>query len=120
MPQHPAAPTFLPAQYYFGPNDAATSEIRSFDLNDGEVAANNPKKKAMDSKQMLVLSLGTGEAKKEKKYNAATASEWGLLNWVYDNGKMPLLDVYCDASSDIVDFHVSTLFQCFSTKGTYL
>ncbi|TXG59478.1 hypothetical protein EZV62_014051 [Acer yangbiense] len=64
---------------------------------------------------------GEGEAKKEQKYNAATASEWGLLNWVYDNGKMPLLDVYCDASSDIVDFHVSsTLFQCFGTPGNYL
>ncbi|TXG59477.1 hypothetical protein EZV62_014050 [Acer yangbiense] len=76
--------------------------------------------KTMESKQMLVLSLGTGEAKKEQKYNAATASQWGLLNWVYNNGKTPLLDVYGDASSDIVDFHVSTLFQCFGTQGNYL
>ncbi|KAK1588488.1 hypothetical protein Q3G72_023865 [Acer saccharum] len=129
-----AAPTFLPA-HYFETKDAATGEIRSFDLIDGGVAANNPTlmaishitkavlkqtNKTMDSKQMLVLSLGTGEAKKEQKYNAATASQWGLLNWVYNNGKMPLLDVYGDASSDIVDFHVSTLFQCFGTQGNYL
>ncbi|KAK0604077.1 hypothetical protein LWI29_011763 [Acer saccharum] len=129
-----AAPTFLPA-HYFETKDAATGEIRSFDLIDGGVAANNPTlmaishitkavlkqtNKTMDSKQMLVLSLGTGEAKKEQKYNAATASQWGLLNWVYNNGKTPLLDVYGDASSDIVDFHVSTLFQCFGTQGNYL
>ncbi|KAK3222641.1 hypothetical protein Dsin_009666 [Dipteronia sinensis] len=129
-----AAPTFLPA-HYFQTKDAATGEIRSFDLIDGGVAANNPTLMAishitkavlkqtnttMDSKQMLVLSLGTGEAKKEQKYNAATASTWGLLNWVYDNGKTPLLDVYGDASSDIVDFHVSTFFQCFGTQGNYL
>ncbi|KAI9164770.1 hypothetical protein LWI28_001650 [Acer negundo] len=129
-----AAPTFLPA-HYFEMKDAATGEIRSFDLIDGGVAANNPtlmaishitkevlkqKNKTMDSKQMLVLSLGTGEAKKEQKYNAATASKWGLFSWIYDNGKIPLLDVYGDASSDIVDFHVSTLFQCFGSQGNYL
>ncbi|KAH7566540.1 hypothetical protein JRO89_XS08G0181500 [Xanthoceras sorbifolium] len=129
-----AAPTYLPA-HYFETKDAATGKTNSFDLIDGGVAANNPtlmaishitkevlkqKKKPMDSKQMLVLSLGTGEAKKEHKYSAATASEWGLLSWVYDNGRMPLLDVFSDASSDIVDFHVSTLFQCFGSHGNYL
>ncbi|TXG59505.1 hypothetical protein EZV62_014078 [Acer yangbiense] len=74
-----------------------------------------------DFKPENILLVSQSEAKKEQKYNAATTSEWGLLNWVYDNGKMPLLDVYCDASSDIVDFHVSsTLFQCFGTQGNYL
>lgn len=69
---------------------------------------------------MLVLSLGTGEAKKEQKYNAAAANKWGLVNWISDNGKTPLLDIYNDASSDMVDFHVSTLFQCLGSYGNYL
>ncbi|KAK0606045.1 hypothetical protein LWI29_033550 [Acer saccharum] len=133
-----AAPTFLPA-HYFETKDAATGEIRSFDLIDGGVAANNPvntngykphyqggveAEKQSNGQQTntgaVTRHRWLGEAKKEQKYNAATASEWGLLNWVYDNGKMPLLDVYCDASSDTVDFHVSSLFQCFGTQGNYL
>ena len=61
----------------------------------------------MESKQMLVLSLGTGEAKKEQKYNAATASQWGLLNWVYDNGKTPLLDVYGGTQGNYLRIQVS-------------
>lgn len=45
----------------------------------------------MSGKRMLVLSLGTGAAKFEEKYNAAKASEWGLLGWVFDNGSTPLI-----------------------------
>lgn len=73
-----------------------------------------------DSTQMLVLSLGTGAAKKEQKYNAAMTSKWGLLNWVYDIGRTPLLDIFGDASSDMVDFHVSTLFQSSGSHNNYL
>ena len=80
-----------------------------------------PDIKPMDySKRMLVLSLGTGGAKHEEKYTAAKASKWGLLSWVYDNGATPLLDVYADASSDMVDIHVSTLFQAIGCKKNYL
>ncbi|XP_030975386.1 patatin-like protein 3 [Quercus lobata] len=134
-----AAPTFLPAHYFETKN--AEEKTRSFDLIDGGVAANNPTMmaitqirkeilmqsfelpdiKPMDySKRMLVLSLGTGEAKHEEKYTAAKASKWGLLSWVYDNGATPLLDVYADASSDMVDIHVSTLFQAIGCKKNYL
>lgn len=75
---------------------------------------------SMDSTEMLVLSLGTGEAKKEERYSAAKASEWGLFSWVYDNGRTPLIDIFSDASSDVVDIHVCTLFESFGSKGNYL
>ncbi|KAL4644881.1 patatin-like protein 2 [Castanea sativa] len=134
-----AAPTFLPA-HYFEVKDAE-GYARSFDLIDGGVAANNPTMMAISqiwkeilrhnieshdikpmeySKRMLVLSLGTGAAKHEEKYAAATASAWGLFSWMYDNGATPLLDVYGDASSDMVDFHVSTFFQALGSKKNYL
>lgn len=74
----------------------------------------------MDGKRMLVLSLGTGAAKHEEKYSAAKASQWGLINWVFDNGSTPLVDIFGDASSDVVDFLVSTLFQSRSHKKNYL
>lgn len=72
------------------------------------------------TKRMLVLSLGTGAAKHTHKYSAAAASKWGLRDWLYDNGSTPLLDVYGDSSSDLVDFHVSTLFHALDCKNNYL
>ncbi|XP_052195781.1 patatin-like protein 5 [Diospyros lotus] len=133
-----AAPTFLPAHYF--EIKSADGKTRSFDLIDGGVAANNPTLMAMThiSKQilmgkfkigdkeplkgnsMLVLSLGTGEAKREAKYSASRAAKWGMLSWLYDNGATPLLDVYADASSDMVDFHVSTFFQATCSERNYL
>ncbi|KAG8367063.1 hypothetical protein BUALT_Bualt16G0033600 [Buddleja alternifolia] len=73
----------------------------------------------MDSKKMLVLSLGTGIAKKAEKYNAVAAAGWGLLGWVYKKGNTSLLDAYGDASSDVVDIHISTLFQSLHRKKNY-
>ncbi|GFY93840.1 phospholipase A 2A [Actinidia rufa] len=124
-----AAPTFLPA-HYFETKDA-NGKTRSYDLIDGGVAANNPQLlmgkfkfvdiKPMESRNMLVLSLGTGVPKLAEKYSAAAAaSKWGLLNWVYNNGAMPMLEVYGDASSDMVDIHVSTLFQSLHNEKNYL
>lgn len=74
------------------------------------------------SNRMLVLSLGTGIAKYEEKYSAAQASTWGALGWVwqYHNGATPIIDAFTDASSDMVDIHVSTLFQSLHSEKNYL
>ncbi|KAK4393329.1 Patatin-like protein 3 [Sesamum angolense] len=133
-----AAPTFLPP-HFFETKDAK-GRRRTFDLIDGGVAANNPTlmaiaqisreilrgnfelmdMKPMDSNRMLVLSLGTGTAKQEEKYNAKEAANWGLLSWLYYKGYTPVLDIYGDASSDIVDIHVSTFFQSLGNEKNYL
>ncbi|GLT45059.1 hypothetical protein SLA2020_189210 [Shorea laevis] len=136
-----AAPTLLPA-HYFETKDSS-GKTRRFDLIDGGVAANNPTLLAMshvsketlkqrnsevvkvgpqpmDSRKMLVLSLGTGTAKQEEKYKATTTSKWGILRWLYNAGKTPLLDVFAEASSDMVDFHVSTMFQSLDCEENYL
>ncbi|GMY11726.1 patatin-like protein 3 [Fagus crenata] len=116
-----AAPTFLPAHYFETKDDKGNT--RNFDLIDGGIAANNPLNDVKPKdycKRMLVLSLGTGEAKREEKYTAKKASEWGLLNWVYDKGATPLLDAFMYSSSDTVDFHVSTIFQALNCKKNYL
>lgn len=76
--------------------------------------------KSMDSNRMLVLSLGTGAAKQEMKYSAAKASKWGLINWIFDNGSTPLIDIYFDSNSDIADFHLSAIFQAQNSKENYL
>ncbi|KAG8384417.1 hypothetical protein BUALT_Bualt04G0115800 [Buddleja alternifolia] len=133
-----AAPTYLPP-HYFETKDKL-GKTRTFDLVDGGVAANNPTLIAithiskeillgkfeladiepMDSKRMLVLSLGTGLAQHEEKYNAKDAARWGLLGWVYNKGASPLIDIFIDASSDIVDIHVSAFFQSLHNQQNYL
>ncbi|KAL5712682.1 hypothetical protein ACHQM5_014828 [Ranunculus cassubicifolius] len=133
-----AAPTYLPA-HYFETKDS-NGRTHGFDLIDGGVVANNPtnvalshismeiKKKnpdfypvkAMDCTKYLVLSIGTGTPKLEEKFNAMTASTWGVIGWLYNNGSTPLIDTFTQASSDVVDINVNILFQSLDSEKNYL
>ncbi|MCL7039797.1 hypothetical protein MKW94_009094 [Papaver nudicaule] len=133
-----AAPTYFPA-HYFETKDSK-GNIRSFNLIDGGVAANNPTLlattfvtndllmkredlapiKATDYRKYLIVSLGTGNAKNEQKYSAKVASKWGVLGWLYDGGSVPLMDVFTQANEDMVDIHVSTLFNALQSEENYL
>ncbi|CAK9166468.1 unnamed protein product [Ilex paraguariensis] len=133
-----AAPVFFPA-YCFKNTDAKGNE-QEFNLIDGGVAANNPtlvaisevtkqvfKKnpeffpiKPMDYGRFLVISIGTGSAKNEHKYNAKTASKWGLIGWLFNDGSTPLIDAYNQASADMVDFHNNVVFEALRSENNYL
>ncbi|XP_042757428.1 patatin-like protein 2 isoform X2 [Lactuca sativa] len=125
-----AAPTYFPP-YYFETRDTDGTK-HTFDLIDGGVAANNPEvlmgkyrfagatSNHVDAKRMLVLSLGTGMQKFTERYTAQKAARWGLLRWIFDNGSTPILHIYSDASSDMVDIHVSTLFRALNAEKNYL
>lgn len=134
-----AAPTYLPA-HYFETKDSQGQVIRKFNLIDGGVAANNPTLVAigevskeiiggsqaffpinpLDYARFLVISLGTGSAKAEMKYSAPAAAKWGLLNWLTSGGSTPIIDVFSDASSDMVDLHLSVVFQALNSQKHYL
>ncbi|XP_016902154.1 patatin-like protein 3 isoform X1 [Cucumis melo] len=135
-----AAPTFLPG-HEFQTKDSK-GNTRNFDMVDGGVAANNPtlaalthvtkemsilrnrsellKIKPMEAKRMLILSLGTGVAKNDEKYSAAIASKWGMLGWIYHRGATPIVDIFSDASADMVDYHISSIFQSEHNQKNYL
>ncbi|KAJ8762207.1 hypothetical protein K2173_007363 [Erythroxylum novogranatense] len=133
-----AAPTYLPA-HHFETKDS-TGKVREFDLIDGGVAANNPTLVAMnevmkeinrgspnffpikptDYRRFLVLSLGTGTAKSEEKFGADEAAKWGLLGWLTAESSTPLVDIFMQASGDMVDFHLATLFQALHSEENYL
>ncbi|KAL7127448.1 hypothetical protein ABFS83_14G253900 [Erythranthe nasuta] len=133
-----AAPTYLPA-YYFK-NQDKQGNTREFNLVDGGVAANNPALVAVSqvSKQIfgrnpdffpikptdygrfLVISVGTGSAKAEKKYSAKSAAKWGVLGWLLNGGSTPIVDVFTLASADMVDFHLSVVFQALHSEQNYL
>ncbi|KAG8047451.1 hypothetical protein GUJ93_ZPchr0008g12348 [Zizania palustris] len=133
-----AAPTYLPGNRF--ETKDKDGKAREFNLIDGGVAANNPTLMAMThvSKQIilgnpdffpvrpteygkfLVLSLGTGSAKIEGKYDVAASSKWGVFGWLYNKGRTPLIDVFSEGSADLVDIHASVLFQALHCEKQYL
>ncbi|XP_010548401.1 PREDICTED: patatin-like protein 1 [Tarenaya hassleriana] len=133
-----AAPTFLPSHYFV--NEDINGKKTEFNLIDGGVTANNPTLVAMTavSKQIimnnpdmgnmnplgydhfLVVSIGTGSAKKEEKYNATKSSKWGILSWLYEDGSSPIIDCYSESSSDMVHYHISVAFQALDSQENYL
>ncbi|XP_043713944.1 patatin-like protein 2 [Telopea speciosissima] len=132
-----AAPTYLPT-YYFK-NEDKEGNLREFHLTDGGVAANNPTLVAigevtkqvfkknqdfpitpMDYGRYLVISIGTGAAKIAQKYTASKAAKWGAINWIIDEGSTPIVDVFSQASADMVDLHLGVIFQALHSEDNYL
>ncbi|MBA0828086.1 hypothetical protein Goarm_012808, partial [Gossypium armourianum] len=133
-----AAPTYLPAHQFEIKN--STGEVKEFHLIDGGVAANNPTLVAMsevakeinressdffhikpnDYARFQVLSLGTGSQNPEEKYPAHKAAKWGVLGWLTSEHSSPLIDVFMQASSDMVDFHLATVFRALYSEHSYL
>ncbi|KAG8375432.1 hypothetical protein BUALT_Bualt10G0099400 [Buddleja alternifolia] len=132
-----AAPTIFPA-HHFTTDDSGKSY--DFNLIDGGVAANNPSLVAirevtkqafenypdsfpiqpMDYNRLLVISLGTGSAKQEQKYTAEQAAKWGLFGWLIQGNSVPILDVFNQASKDMVDYFISVVFQALHSEDNYL
>ncbi|XP_043713030.1 patatin-like protein 2 isoform X2 [Telopea speciosissima] len=133
-----AAPTYLPAHYFKTVNSDGSE--RRFNLIDGGVAANNPALvamgeitrevlsgnpdffliKPMDYARFLVISLGTGTAKTEEKYNANDSAKWGILGWLTNGGSTPLVDVFTNSSGDMVDYHISVVFKALNCEDNYI
>lgn len=130
-----AAPTFLPG-HKFTTQDK-NGGIRKYNLIDGGVAANNPALIAVAeaTKQMfatspgaganyprlLTISLGTGTASlDDKRYSAKRASKWGILDWLSYKGTTPLVEIFTQAGADMVDFHISQIFQALGSQDNYL
>ncbi|KAF8012422.1 hypothetical protein BT93_I0546 [Corymbia citriodora subsp. variegata] len=130
-----AAPTYFPAHYF------KMEETHEFNLIDGGMVANNPTliaisevtkqilrdnphffdlKPPVDYTRLLVISLGTGSDISELMFDAKKASKWGLFCWLYQDGTSPLIDVYSQGSSDIVDYHNSVVFKAYQSEKNYL
>ncbi|KAI3807234.1 hypothetical protein L1987_23159 [Smallanthus sonchifolius] len=134
-----AAPTYLPS-HSFQTEDSEGKLLREFNLIDGAVVANNPTLvaisevtkeittgnpdffpiKPMEYGRFLVLSLGTGSPKFQEKYDATKSSSWGVLGWLTGGGSTPLVDVFTQGSGDMVDYHISTVFQALHSADNYL
>ncbi|XWS29863.1 hypothetical protein CRYUN_Cryun24cG0066600 [Craigia yunnanensis] len=132
-----SAPTYFPA-YTFKTKDSEGND-REFHLVDGGIAANNPTllalkptgpafpsdqevslRRALNYENYLIISLGTGTSKMEKKYNAKMAAKWGILGWLCSEGGSPLVDAFTFAGADMVDLHMSLIFRSTNCEQNYL
>ncbi|XP_057501685.1 patatin-like protein 3 [Actinidia eriantha] len=133
-----AAPTLFPAHYFKNSDDKGLE--KEFNLIDGGVAANNPTLvaisevtkqvlkqnpdffpiKPMDYDRFLVISIGTGSSKTDHKYNAKMTSKWGLVGWLYNYGSTPVVDVFNQATADMIDFHLCVVFEALRSENNYL
>lgn len=68
----------------------------------------------------VVISIGSGSKKSEEKYNAKMASNWSVIGWLFENGSTPILDCYQESSRDMVDYHISVVFQALQSQDNYL
>lgn len=74
----------------------------------------------MEYDRFLVISIGTGSAKRETNYTAKLASKWGMKGWLYYSGSTPLIDAFTQASADLVDLHNSVIFEALCRPENYL
>ncbi len=104
-----AAPTYFePAQITV--NDSGG--VGYYTLVDGGVYANNPSMCAFaeakvmfgNAADIMLLSLGTGEAARTISYK--DAKDWGLVQWA-----KPILDIVFDGISDTVDYQINQLLN---------
>jgi hypothetical protein len=132
-----AAPTYLPP-VHFKLTNSTSDASREFNLIDGGVAVNNPTYVAITQaikevqsggkaagrvayanyNDLLVLSLGTGQ--QTVGYTAKQISKWGVRDWLINKGDAPLVDMVYNASADMVDYNLSTIFQSQNCGTNYL
>ena len=76
--------------------------------------------KPLDYGRFLVISLGTGTKMQQAQYDAEMAAEWGVLGWLFNNGSIPLIEAFTQASVDLVDFHNNVVFEALNSVDNYL
>ncbi len=100
----------------------------TYPLIDGGLFANNPalcayaeartmkgvgRINSPRAKEMVILSLGTGEEKRSYPYKAA--KDWGKLQWV-----QPVIDIMMSGNSETVAYQLKQIFSAIGEPQQYL
>lgn len=116
-----AAPTF------FEVSKVKSEANKYYPLIDGAIFANNPalcayaemrnkfstKELKILASDILLLSIGTGDAKASYSYDEA--KDWGLASWA-----KPALDMMMSGVSDTVDYQLHQIFEAAGSAKQYL
>ncbi|XP_024379938.1 patatin-like protein 5 isoform X2 [Physcomitrium patens] len=134
-----AAPTYFPpARFTLIDKTQEPNRIREFNMIDGGIAVNNPTYVAITQAikelrsgglcsdrvdyygydDLLILSLGTGS--QVHSYDAEEVAKWGVVDWMVHDGETPLVDMVFNASSDMVDYNLSIIFESQDSSKNYL
>ena len=112
-----AAPT------YFEAAQVVSASQVIYTLVDGGVFANNPALCAYaearkmgakpTAKDMLILSLGTGDVKTQYSYHQV--KNWGSLQWV-----KPVIDILMSGTVEVADYQLRKMFEAVGAPEQYL
>ncbi len=123
-----AAPTFFEVAQILSLSNEA------YHLVDGGVFANNPalcaysevrnkfnrasgiginREKSPTAKEMMILSLGTGDVKKGYPYK--DAKDWGNISWL-----IPLFDIIMTGVAETVDYQIKQIYNAVECPKQYL
>ena len=112
-----AAPTYFEAARV-----VSASQV-IYNLVDGGVFANNPALCAYaearklgsqpTAKDMVILSLGTGNVKTQ--YNYHQVKDWGNVQWV-----KPLIDILLSGTVEVADYQLRKMFEAAGAPDQYL
>lgn len=116
-----AAPTFFEVAKI---QSTGKADKDFYPLIDGGVFANNPALCAYaevranfqnrpTAKDMVILSLGTGESKKSYKYGIA--KNWGLMGWA-----KPVIDIMMSGVSETVHYQLKQIFDSIEKPEQYV
>jgi len=89
------------------PTMCAYAEARTLDFSD-EGRASHP-----TAREMFILSLGTGKARKPFAYNEA--KDWGKVGWI-----QPLIDILMTGVSDTVDYQLGEIYDSVDAEKQYV
>ncbi|XP_062093430.1 patatin-like protein 3 [Humulus lupulus] len=147
-----AAPTYLPAYKFSNknaefnmidggvaannPTMAAITEVvksraRKAELEKGKGKGKRKREEEssdlINSSRLLVLSLGTGAAKKVGKYDVETVNNWWVIDWINNpswnlfwNPDRPILEILSDGNSDMIDHYTTMFFDSFHNHENFL
>lgn len=76
--------------------------------------------KPIEYPRLLTISIGTGAARMDEKFDIKRAKKWGMVDWMLNGGTTPLLEIFSQASADMVDIHTSLLFRALQSEHNYL
>ena len=94
----------------------------SYPMIDGGIFANNPALCAYaeartmgcpSAKEMLILSLGTGDSSKQYHYDSA--KDWGAIAWI-----RPVLDIMMSGVAETVDYQLRQMFRAIDAPERYV
>lgn len=115
------ATTAAPTYFECARIESATHE--TYPLVDGGVFANNPalcayaEARSMaprpTARDMLILSLGTGEARRSYPYDAARG--WGSLRWA-----RPVIDIMMSGVGETVHYQLAQIYDAVGAPEQYL